>query len=286
MSVPCIYFDTYTNWEKFSKYTTNPTFLEFVDLWKIWSSINNDEDVPLMQSFAKIMDYEYGKPYEARRENALELTDAELEEIDSIIKCALTHGKEHPSWWCPFHDCVESSALLMAPLVAMAENKSLESVYICNIHIGKISHQVVCNKFIEPGTELDFNFDSNTPNDDSIVIYDLIFPTVAKICKDFNICKTGKVVGCNNFYKNFVGMNYTCMLKDRQYNHLYAIIDRDILQKYSAIRFEKLNNKYNDRIVDSIKHKDFLIQNRYPIEEIEEIDERIKLYQRALSSLC
>jgi hypothetical protein len=281
MSISAIYYDTYTNWEKFSKYTSNPTFLECVDLWKKWGGTNNDKDVPLMQIFSEVLGYEYGKPYKFTGQNMYELTGTELMEIDSIIKCALTHGKDHPSWWCSFHDCVESSALLMAPLVAMAENKPLESVYICNIHTGQNSHQVVSNKFIEPGTELDFNFDSNTPNDDSIVIYDLIFPTVAKICKDFNISKTAKVADCRNFYEDFVGMNYKCLLKDQIYHHLYTIIDQNIVQKYTSIRFEKMNKEFNDEIEEFTKHKQYLIQNDQPTEYI---DEQIKIYQSLLLS--
>jgi hypothetical protein len=195
------YYDTFSGWDKFQKHLEDPAFLKHLELYKWWNNVNFDiHKTPLMQSFHEFMILH------------MELNEKEEKEINLVIENALKYDKSHPYWWCSLHDCVESSSILMATLLSLADEKTFDEFYILNIEFpGRIldKHQVVCNKYIEPNTMINIEHGTNN-NNNEYVIYDLIHPIYNKIDNSFNFTdiKYCNVTWCDTVSNNWKGMNY------------------------------------------------------------------------------
>ena len=222
MEINTVYYDTYTHWNKFSQYTTNPIFLEWLDLWYTWHGIE-DKDVPLMSALIKA----YSGSMLTRHVLAIESGE---NTVSKIIGRASNHGRNHATWWCVLHDCVASSVLLMAPLISLAENKTLEELYILRLASGKKWHYVISDKYVQPNTKLCFGMHSN-----DVVIYDLILPTLMKF-SDVHLHSNLIVTYCENVYEYFDIMGGTCLLLGKKYTHLPKLFTDHIARRRLVMR--------------------------------------------------
>lgn len=191
------FFNMIKHWDEFSKYLDHPFFIRYAKL-RLWWDANEKENMNEKSQ----MEFCEKSIRDPRR--CIELTEKEEKEIEFFKKKARENGPKSIYWWSALHDCVESSALVLAPLLCLRYNKTEEELYYLTIRVGENdTHAVLCNVPLERGMEFNLTMEDGNP----VVIYDLIYPVFDEYEKFIEGAKC-EIISCDVLKKNNIGMNY------------------------------------------------------------------------------